>query len=94
VLRILGRAASINVGNVLWTCAEVDLAYERAGWGAGFRPTDTAAFRSLNPNELVPIIEDADRVLWGSNSILRYLASCLGGEHLYQSDPRQRARID
>ena len=94
MLKILGKATSINVRKVLWTCAELGLAFDREDWGAGFRSTDAPEFRALNPNGLVPVIEDDGFVLWESNSIIRYLASRHGGEHLYPSGARQRARID
>jgi glutathione S-transferase len=29
MLRILGKASSINVRKVLWTCAELDIPFER-----------------------------------------------------------------
>lgn len=75
MLKILGKASSINVRKVLWACAEMDIAYEREDWGAGFRPTDEPAFAALNPNRLVPVVVDGDFVLWESNTILRYLAA-------------------
>jgi glutathione S-transferase len=94
MLKILGRASSINVRKVLWACAELDLAFEREGWGAGFRATDSAAFRALNPNALVPVIDDDGFVLWESNSIIRYLAARHGACHLYPAEPQRRARVD
>jgi glutathione S-transferase len=94
LLKILGKATSINVRKVLWTCAELGLAFDREDWGTGFRSTDSPEFRALNPNGLVPVIEDDGFVLWESNSIIRYLASRHGSEHLYPTDARQRARID
>lgn len=94
MLQILGKASSINVRKVLWTCAELQLSFEQEDWGAGFRSTDTPEFLSLNPNGMVPVIKDDDFVLWESNSIIRYLASRYGGEHLYPNDPHARARID
>eukprot|EP01030_Chromulinospumella_sphaerica_P016622 gene16622-16438_t len=51
---ILGKTSSINVRKVLWTCAELGLAYEQEDWGAGFRATDTPEFLALNPNAMVP----------------------------------------
>ena len=56
MLRILGRASSINVRKVLWTCAEIGLSFEREDWGAGFRPTSDPAFAALNPNAMVPVV--------------------------------------
>ena len=95
MLKILGKAASINVRKVLWTCTELDLAYEREDWGTGFRPTDEPAYRALNPNGLVPVIvEDDGFVLWESNTIIRYLANRHGATSLYPIEARSRARVD
>lgn len=94
MLQILGKATSINVRKVLWTCAELHLPFEQEDWGSGFRSTDTAEFLALNPNATVPVIKDGRFVLWESNSIIRYLASRYGGAHLYPADPQARARVD
>lgn len=94
MLRILGKASSINVRKVLWTCAELDLAHEREDWGSGFASTHSAEFVALNPNAMVPVICDDDFVLWESNSIIRYLANQYGGDHLYPQAARARARVD
>lgn len=94
MLKILGRASSINVRKVLWVCAELQIPFEREDWGTGFKDTNSPEFLSLNPNGLVPVIKDGDFVLWESNSIIRYLASRYGGSALYPADPIKRARID
>ena len=94
MLRILGKASSINVRKVLWTCAELDLTHEREDWGSGFASTHSAEFVALNPNAMVPVICDDDFVLWESNSIIRYLANQYGGDHLYPQAARARARVD
>lgn len=98
MLRILGKLSSINVRKVLWTCAELDIAYTREDWGSGFRSTDDAAFRALNPNALVPVIVDDGFVLWESNTILRYLAAKHARHDLLPpADPTHaaaRARIE
>lgn len=39
VLKILGKASSINVRKVLWTCEELGVSYEREDWGSGFAST-------------------------------------------------------
>jgi glutathione S-transferase len=64
VLQILGKASSINVRKVLWTCVEIGVPFEREDWGSGFRSTDTEEFRALNPNAMVPVIRDEGLVLW------------------------------
>lgn len=94
MLRILGKASSINVRKVLWTCTELGLPYQREDWGSGFQATDTPEFLALNPNAMVPVIVDGDFVLWESNSILRYLVNAHGGAHLYPAAPRARAAVD
>lgn len=91
--RILGKASSINVRKVAWTCTELGLGFERDDWGSGFRPTEDPAFTALNPNALVPVLIDGDFTLWESNSIIRYLSNQYGS-WLYPSAPRLRARVD
>ena len=94
MLRILGKASSINVRKVLWTCAELNLPFELEEWGTGFSSTHTPEFLALNPNAMVPVIRDADFTLWESNTIIRYLATRYGDETLYPTEARARARID
>ncbi|MEE1887249.1 glutathione S-transferase family protein [Pseudomonas carassii] len=94
MLKILGKASSINVRKVLWTCVELNLPFQREDWGSGFRATDTPEFLALNPNAMVPVIVDGDFVLWESNTILRYLVNQYGGESLYPGAPRARAAVD
>ncbi|ALK99743.1 glutathione S-transferase [Massilia sp. WF1] len=95
MLRILGKASSINVRKVLWTCAELEIPFNREDWGAGFQSTREAAFLALNPNAMVPVIVDGDTVLWESNAICRYLAGRYGGDAaLLPSAPAARARVE
>ena len=94
MIRILGKASSINVRKVLWTCAELELPFEREDWGSGFRPTDAPEFLALNPNAMVPVLVDGDTVLWESNTICRYLSDRYGNGRLLPGDPVQRARVE
>ena len=61
MLRIMGRASSINVRKVLWACAEMEIPFEREDWGAGFKSTHTAEFLALNPNAMVPGSQEIGR---------------------------------
>ena len=36
MIKIYGRANSINVRKVLWICEEIGETYEREDWGAAF----------------------------------------------------------
>ena len=85
MIRILGKASSINVRKVLWTCEEIGIAYARA---------DDGPELAQNPNGLVPVIVDGDFVLWESNSIIRYLATKWAAEALLPTEPRARAEVD
>ena len=78
MLTIYGRDNSINVRKVLWACSELDIAFVRQDWGIGFRATSEPSFVAMNPNAMVPVIDDEGFVLWESNSILRYLAAQYG----------------
>jgi glutathione S-transferase len=84
-MRILGKASSINVRKVLWTCEEIGVAYTRADDGPELKQ---------NPNGLVPVIVDGDFVLWESNSIIRYLANKWTAEALLPTEPQRRAEVD
>ena len=89
--KVLGRTSSINVRKVLWTLDELDLAYEREDWGAGFASTKDPTFLALNPNALVPVLIDEHGALWESNAICRYLAT---GTPLLPQDRRPRAIVE
>ena len=87
MLKVYGRANSINVRKVLWMLDEVGLEYEREDWGRGFRPTDDPEFRKINPVGVVPVIDDGDFRLRESNTIVRYLAEKHGRADLYPEGP-------
>jgi glutathione S-transferase len=94
MLRVLGYAQSINVRKVLWTCAELDLPFDREDWGAQFRSTSEPDFLALNPVGMVPVIDDDGVVVWESNTIIRYLAASRGRLDLLPTDPAARARAE
>jgi len=79
MMRLWGRKSSINVQKVLWCLAELGLEegkdFERIDAGLHFGKNRTPEFLALNPNGLVPTLEDGGLVLWESNTILRYLGS-------------------
>jgi len=94
MLKILGKAASINVRKVLWCCDELGLQYIREDWGAGFQSPAQPSFLAHNPNALVPVLIDGDFVLWESNAICRYLATRDDGAALLPRAARPRALVD
>jgi glutathione S-transferase len=94
MLKVYGRANSINVRKVLWMLGELGVEYEREDWGRGFRPTDDPVFRAINPVGVVPVIDDGDFRLRESNTIVRYLAEKHGRGDLYSKDLRARATTE
>jgi glutathione S-transferase len=74
MLKIWGRANSINVQKVLWCCGELNLKYERIDAGLQFGVNTTPEYKAMNPNALVPTINDDGFILWESQAIVRYLA--------------------
>jgi len=94
MLKIWGRANSANVKKVLWTVEELDLAYERIDAGGAFGVVNEPAYRTLNPNGLVPTLEEDGLVLWESNAIVRYLSAKYGPEKFGPAELGARAAAD
>jgi glutathione S-transferase len=92
MLTIWGRLNSHNVKKVAWFAEELALPHVRHDVGGTFGMGD--AYLALNPNALIPTIEDDGFVLWESNAILRYLAARHGGERWWPADPMLRAVAD
>ena len=89
-LRIWGRMSSINVKKVVWTAQELGLEFQRNEAGGQFGLVKTPEYLRLNPNALVPVMEDGDYVLWESNVIVRYLCAKHSPGQLYPNDLRER----
>jgi glutathione S-transferase len=94
MMKIWGRTNSINVQKVLWCCAELGLEYERVDAGMAFGVNDTPEYRAMNPNGLVPTIDDGGFILWESHAIVRYLARKHGTGTLWPNDARAAADAD
>jgi len=94
MLTIWGRKNSVNVQKVLWCCEEIAVEYQRIDAGGDFGIVKTSQYLSLNPNALVPTIEDDGLVLWESNAIVRYLAAKHATGSLWPDDLKTRAEAD
>ena len=91
MLTIWGRLNSHNVKKVVWAAIEMGIAHRRIDIGGAFGfPSE---YLALNPNRLIPTIEDDGFVLWESNAILRYLAH-RHAPALLPGDPQKRASGD
>ena len=90
MLKIWGRMSSINVKKVVWTAQELGLDFQRTEAGGLFGVVTTPEYMALNPNSLVPVIEDDDYALWESNVIVRYLCAKYSSGQMYPTDLRER----
>src|SRR5215212_6151125 len=91
MIKIWGRNNSINVQKVMWAVGELKLPHERIDIGGAFGKNREPQYLAMNPNGLVPTLEEEDGfLLWESNSIVRYLAVKDGGG-LAPADTKQRA---
>ena len=94
MLTIWGRTNSINVQKVLWCCGELKIKYERIDAGLQFGVNNTPEYKAMNPNGLVPTINDDGFILWESHAIVRYLARKHGLGSLCPSEPKACADAD
>ena len=90
MLNIWGRISSINVRKVVWCAQELGLDFQRTEAGGRFGVVQTEEYLALNPNAMVPTIDDgegAERVvLWESNVIVRYLCAKYSHGAFYPAD--------
>ena len=92
MLKIWGRNTSSNVQKVIWALGEMKLPFERIDAGGAFGKTRDESYLAINPNSLVPTLEEEDGfTLWESNSIVRYLAAKHASRTLEPADLRVRA---
>ncbi len=98
MMRLWGRTSSINVQKVTWCLSELGKVqgrdYERIDAGLAFGVNNTPEFKLLNPNGLIPTLQDGALVLWESHTIVRYLAGLYGMGQLMPVDLQVRADSD
>jgi glutathione S-transferase len=76
VIKIWGRNTSSNVQKAMWTIGELKLPHQRIDIGGPFGMNKEPKYLAMNPNGLVPTLEEEDGfLLWESNSVVRYLAA-------------------
>jgi len=91
-MKIWGRTTSSNVQKVMWAVGEMGLKHERIDVGGPFGKNKEPAYLTMNPNGLVPTLEEDDGfLLWESNSIVRYLAAKHQAAVLEPKDLKTRA---
>ncbi len=92
MLIIWGRHTSSNVQKLLWGCTEMGVEFDRRDMAGKFGFTDE--YLAMNPNRVVPTIDDDGFVLWESNACLRYLAAKHDAGGLWPEDLQVRGNAD
>jgi len=92
MIKIWGRKTSSNVQKAMWAIGEIGLPHERIDIAGPFGKNREPAYLAMNPNGLVPTLEEEDGfLLWESNTIVRYLAAKYKATVLEPADLRTRA---
>jgi glutathione S-transferase len=94
MLKIWGRANSINVQKAMWAVGELGIPHQRIDAGGPFGGLSTDEFRAMNPNARVPVIDDDGAIVWESHAIVRYLAAKYGAGSLWPTDAAVRSLSD
>lgn len=96
MITLWGRNNSTNVKKVIWTLEELELPYKQILAGLEFGLNHEPEYLAMNPNGLIPLLRDdeADLVLWESNTIVRYLAAQYGQNRLWIEKPAYRAQAE
>ncbi|MBS0292590.1 MAG: glutathione S-transferase family protein [Proteobacteria bacterium] len=90
-LKIYGIAASRAI-RPLWAAEELGLPYEHIKLHYHAPELKQPAYLSMNPNGLVPVIDDNGLVLYESLAITSYLAQRYGQGGLWPTEVEQQAR--
>ncbi len=92
MLKMWGRNTSSNVQKAMWAVGELKIPCERIDVGGSYGRTKEPFYLAMNPNALVPTLEEDDGfTLWESNSVVRYLSAKHGGV-LEPNDAKTRAK--
>lgn len=94
MVKLYGRKTSINVQKASWALGEAALEFEWIDKEGTFGSIDTPAYRALNPQGRVPLLDDGGTIVRQSNVIVRYVAQKFGAGTLWPEDAGARAAAD
>jgi glutathione S-transferase len=94
MLKIFGRRSSSNVQKVMWLVGELNLAHDHVSIGGDYGGLGDQSFLALNPNGLIPTLQDGDLTVWESHAILRYLAATYGRSVFWSDSAAERSQTD
>jgi glutathione S-transferase len=91
MLELWGRKNAYNVQKVTWMLAELELEYVHHDVGSTPGDLDSEEFLAINPHARIPVLKDADAIIWESNSIVRYLGASFAAGTLWPEDALERS---
>lgn len=94
MLTIWGRLNSINVQKAVWAVKEAGQPFTHIIAGAAFGKNDTPEYKAMNPNGLIPLLQDDALAIWESNAIVRYISAKYASGTLWAEDPGERSLAD
>ncbi|MCZ6592154.1 MAG: glutathione S-transferase N-terminal domain-containing protein [Alphaproteobacteria bacterium] len=94
MVKLYGRKTSINVQKASWALGEAALEFEWIDKEGTFGSIDTPAYRALNPQGRVPLLDDGGTIVRQSYVIVRYVAQKFGAGTLWPEDAGARAAAD
>ncbi|MGI9292725.1 MAG: glutathione S-transferase family protein, partial [Pseudomonadales bacterium] len=94
MITVWGRRNSTNLQKVMWAIGELGLEYDRQDVGGTFGGLSDDNFVAMNPNKMIPVLQDGSVTVWESHAIIRYLAARYGDGSLWPTDVANRAQAD
>ena len=93
VVKLYMSSTSGNAYKVRLLLEMLELPYEKVVLDFSKKEHKQPAFMKLSPRGQVPVLEDGDKVLWGSTACLVYVARKHGGDQWLPTDPAQMAEV-
>lgn len=92
-MKLYYNSASTNCRRVLATAYQLNAKIELQNIDFASDFCETPAFEKINPNGMLPALEDGSFYLWESNAMMQYLCDKTGRTTLYPQDVQIRADI-
>ncbi|NOZ67400.1 MAG: glutathione S-transferase family protein [Alphaproteobacteria bacterium] len=92
-MRIIHGSPYARTNYVIWAMKELGLDFDVNPVNPMKGETRHPDYLALNPNGLIPTLEEGDLILWETMAINMYLAKTYGDGLLWATDPQQEAQI-
>lgn len=73
--------------------ALLNVPFEKVALDLAKREQKAPQYLKLNPRGQVPVLEDGDKIFWGTTAVLVYIARKHGGEKWLPTDPAAMAEV-